>query len=505
MANLLIVDDKESIRDSFQYHFRENVGWHTEVARDGEEAKTLLREKRTFFDGIILDKNMPRASGDQVVQWMYEQELLDDICVVLLTGFPEMPSAIDALRMGVWQYLIKDMTPTEIQTFIAPGIAQKQIYRIRRDIWTQENLSSVLDRIQKVVRETLAPESFHVIFLSPFLSRDLSDGSAPSPNRAFVERIKKGARFLSARTKADVAALQPVLADAGTLMAVPAYGDRGVLGVLVMESRKENAFDPRWKDVLTFFAEIISLTQVMHDQRQSAGEKAKAGELVRTNGELHHRVANSLGIIKQSARDLEQEKLSDSGRDRVRYIASHSTRIENVLRELKDLSRPPRPVMAENIDVARVVRNTAEELATRDPDVLMEVPSSVRALAWADEEELREALVCLINNAFESIEERRAKEPEPQRAYRIRITLVEKDTGVEIAVSDDGIGFDEDTRERLFNPLFSTKTRRGKLNEGYGLYTSQRVVKSMGGSIEAFSEGAYRGATFTIRLEKGRE
>src|SRR5262245_38182011 len=106
MPNLLIVDDAEAIRDSFGFHFRQQ-GWHTELAADGERASETLKTKGTFFDVVVLDKNMPRKTGDDVLRWLYDAELLDEICVVLLTGYPELNSAIDALRMGAWQYLIK--------------------------------------------------------------------------------------------------------------------------------------------------------------------------------------------------------------------------------------------------------------------------------------------------------------------------------------------------------------------------------------------------------------
>lgn len=520
MANLLIVDDKEQILDPFQYHF-ESIKWHVEVARDGLEAIAILEEKGRFFDATLLDKNMPGASGDQVVKWLYEHELLDDICVVLLTGFPEMQSAIDALRMGVWQYLIKDMTPTEIQTFIAPGIALKKVHRMRRELWDEKDLTTVLDQIQNVVRETLAPDLFHVIFLSTFLSRDLSDGSSPSADRAFVKRIAEGKRFISVRTRDEVASMEPVLPDAGTLMAVPVDHDHKVLGVLEMESLKEEAFDPRWKDVLTYFAELISLTQAIHDQRLLVEEKAKQADLARTNSELHHRIANSLGIIQQSARDLESEDLPNSARQRVGYIAAHSSRIKNVLVELKDLSTP-RPVKAENIDIGRVVRGVTEEWLTYSPDVMVSLSPARKVFrARADEERLRETVSCLVKNALEAIEERQPKdkyedsmapkapkdaqaEAQPPR-YWVRVEISEDDALVNVAISDNGIGFDEDIRARLFNPLFSTKSRRDNLNQGFGLYTSERVVKAMGGSITASSKGPYEGATFTIRLMKNGE
>jgi CheY-like chemotaxis protein len=314
VANVMIVDDERAIRDSLQFHF-ESIGWHADVACDGKQAVKILAEKRTFYDGIVLDKNMPEMSGDEVVRWLYREDLLQDICVVLLTAYPEIQSAVEDLRMGVWQYLVKALKPSEVQTFIAPGIALKRIHKIRRELLADYKLDVVLSKIESAVRDTLAPDSFHVIFLSPFLSRDFSDGSSPSPNRKFVDQIRQGKPFIWAKRRGEVEGLEPVLSDAASLMAVRVSRNDEILGVLVVESRKEEAFDARWKEVLTHAGDMICFTQAIHvsleSQRLLAEEKTKQDEIERTVAELRHRIGTSLSIIQQSAADLQSGKLDE--------------------------------------------------------------------------------------------------------------------------------------------------------------------------------------------------
>ncbi len=54
-----------------------------------------------------------------------------------------------------------------------------------------------------------------------------------------------------------------------------------------------------------------------------------------------------------------------------------------------------------------------------------------------------------------------------------------------IAISDTGCGMDEETREHLFEPFFSTKGEQGN---GLGLATVYGIIKQHGGNIEAFSQ-----------------
>ncbi len=509
MANILIVDDMEAIRDSFEFHFR-SIGWHAETASNGEEAIEILGLKGVFFDGIILDRTMPVKSGDEVVKYLFENDLLTEICVAIFTGYPDYRSAIDAMRMGAWQYLIKeDMTPSEVQTFIAPGIARKRAHRMSQDLRDARQLDQVLNRLHAIVRETLAPDHFRVIFLSEYLSasRDLSDGSTPGFQGEFVRKIMEGARFISTRNPVETARMGPNLPGAAALMAVPVRHAGGILGVLEMESLQEGAFDPRWQEVLSSFAEIITLSQEIHEsivrERDLALEREKQIDLSRTWGELAHRMGTSLSVVKQSAADLLRESLPPATGKRAQYIASHADRIEGILVELKDLSTPKdiRPAL---LDVAAVTAAVSNEWATYSSLVDPTLTGTKSLIAVADAEALRDALACLIKNAFEAIEGRVAKDKANGTAvsYWIGIDVKPVDEWAAITIADNGVGFEKELEERLFNPLFTTKRRRDNLNEGYGLYTCERVIKKMGGTIHGSSKGAYQGAEFTIRLPR---
>jgi len=78
---------------------------------------------------------------------------------------------------------------------------------------------------------------------------------------------------------------------------------------------------------------------------------------------------------------------------------------------------------------------------------------------------------------------------------RVRVRLVQGDSGAEVHVEDSGPGLSAMARERLFEPFFTTKPS----GTGLGLAVSQRIVQAHGGSLEAPQvEGA--GAHFILRL-----
>ena len=102
-------------------------------------------------------------------------------------------------------------------------------------------------------------------------------------------------------------------------------------------------------------------------------------------------------------------------------------------------------------------------------------------------------LVNFISNAKNAVRER------PEN-HQPRITLsVSQDAGhTSVAVSDNGIGFDESVKARLFTHGFTTRDK----GHGFGLHSSALSAEALGGKIDARSEGPGRGARFELTLPR---
>jgi two-component system phosphate regulon sensor histidine kinase PhoR len=86
-------------------------------------------------------------------------------------------------------------------------------------------------------------------------------------------------------------------------------------------------------------------------------------------------------------------------------------------------------------------------------------------------------------------------------ARRLQLTVGVSRRGVEIAAADDGMGFDPQRREELFHAYArSAAPEVGQRGTGLGLSICRALMQRMGGGIEAHSDGAGQGATFTVWL-----
>lgn len=99
---ILIADDEKPIRDSLKMVLDEE-GYFTDVAADGEEA--LQKIEAENFDIIITDIKMPKFDGMQVLE--SASKISPDSFFIIMTAYASVKTAIEALRHGAYDYLIK--------------------------------------------------------------------------------------------------------------------------------------------------------------------------------------------------------------------------------------------------------------------------------------------------------------------------------------------------------------------------------------------------------------
>jgi len=120
-ARILVVDDERVIREILA-EFLALEGFTVHTVEDGEKALTELRLRP--YDLLITDLKMPRLSGLQLLEKV-EQERLG-VLTVLMTGFGTVETAIEAMKKGAYDYLLK---PFKVEEVI--HVVERALYRQR--------------------------------------------------------------------------------------------------------------------------------------------------------------------------------------------------------------------------------------------------------------------------------------------------------------------------------------------------------------------------------------
>ena len=122
-SKILIVDDDEVVRHSYQRSLQAaNSNVEIEAAFNGEEALEAMEQKN--FDVVLFDLRMPGMDGMSVLKAIKRDWPKSG--VVVITGYPTIESAKEAMRLGAYDYLAKPVSPAEIINAASTAITQKR-------------------------------------------------------------------------------------------------------------------------------------------------------------------------------------------------------------------------------------------------------------------------------------------------------------------------------------------------------------------------------------------
>jgi DNA-binding response OmpR family regulator len=126
---VLVVDDEQNIRLTLQA-LLSRAGYAVTTAATGEEAVALF--EREPFDLMLVDLQMPGMKGMEVVAKV--REAGHDAIIIVLTGHGSLDSAIEGIRFGIFDYLLKTSDPNQILARVAAGLEERAARRRQSDL-----------------------------------------------------------------------------------------------------------------------------------------------------------------------------------------------------------------------------------------------------------------------------------------------------------------------------------------------------------------------------------
>ena len=122
MEKILIVDDERSMRDVLSIMLK-RAGYGVTVASDGEEA--IAHIDRELFDLVITDLKMPKAGGLDVLRAV--KESAPESVVLIITAFASAESAVEAMKLGAYDYLTKPFQVDEVQLIVRNALEKRRL------------------------------------------------------------------------------------------------------------------------------------------------------------------------------------------------------------------------------------------------------------------------------------------------------------------------------------------------------------------------------------------
>ncbi len=122
VPRILVVDDEMIVRESCK-RILEEEGYEAETALSGKEAFEKMKDNP--FDVVITDLKMPGIDGMEVLR-TFRKDYPDSI-IVMITGFSTVETAVEAMKLGAFDYIPKPFTPDEVAIVVKKAIEKKNL------------------------------------------------------------------------------------------------------------------------------------------------------------------------------------------------------------------------------------------------------------------------------------------------------------------------------------------------------------------------------------------
>ena len=142
-ARILIAEDEANLRLVLQKEL-ERLGYRVQAAPDGDAALRKLEESNV--DVLLCDINMPRIDGMEVLRRVHEPPNPPE--VIMLTGQATVETAVEAMKLGAYDYLTKPYSITELDVRVRQAAEKRRLrvdnLRLREQLARQSGLPEIV-------------------------------------------------------------------------------------------------------------------------------------------------------------------------------------------------------------------------------------------------------------------------------------------------------------------------------------------------------------------------
>lgn len=154
--NLLVVDDEENMRRLLKKVMTER-GFQVDLLQDGQEAIRKVLQEPNRYDIVMLDIRLPGKNGIEVLREI--REINSEIAVIMMTAYESLETAVQAIREGAYDYLIKPVGVDELLISVERALERKllrleNIY-LRKEVEDRYFFANIIgksDKMQEVYR-----------------------------------------------------------------------------------------------------------------------------------------------------------------------------------------------------------------------------------------------------------------------------------------------------------------------------------------------------------------
>jgi len=520
---ILVAEDERDLRRMCIRALR-MAGYEAVAVPDGLEAVRAAQASR--FDVLVTDVRMPNLDGLEAYNQI--RSSCPDLALVVMTGFGSLETAIQAIRLGVYEFVLKPFRPSELIAAVERALQRKRMQQeitrlntliplldLSKVFMTSVDLDAVPKHVVRIARQEVEASTASLMLLDSEgrLVVRSAKGEFPSGQTGSGPAVGEGTAGRAAMLREPVTVTGSLKDDPWAPLAfgtdvvagaasVPLLHHDDVLGVLNVA--RFSGGEPLGGSDLEFLSVLASQAAAAIDNARLFAEIQDAydrlSELDHLKSEFlniaAHELRSPLSVVLAYATLLEDEATGPM-RDHLAQVVQAAMQLKSTIDAMVSLQRidtGQAKVVIDDVDLGPAIDAVLDDLRLlaqrRRQHVSVSLPDDTPPVR-SDPQVLHLVLGSLVSNAIKFTPEEGS----------ITVEVGREDDRVVVRVSDTGIGIPQEEQERIFERFYQVEDslRRKHGGIGLGLAIAREMAVLINARIDVHSVVG-EGSTFSLSL-----
>ncbi|MBN2429682.1 MAG: response regulator [Deltaproteobacteria bacterium] len=526
MTKVLVIDDEPDLRFLIG-EYLDDLGYEVIEAPDGR-----IGLEKIFSDEpdiVLSDLRMPEMDGLEVLKRIAPEK--PELPFLVISGAGGMNDAIEALRRGAWDYIVKPIkSPDVLQHTITRALERAQLLKIKKEY--QESLESKFREGQKKLKESRESLDVKSGVLETLFQNVPMGLYYLNTEGVFLDVNPALTRILGKSREAMIGRSLKHFPELSSLPGLDAEADGGlqVRRLKVQDKSFELAFqqsvirspEGRILGWVGFVLDVTEQLKAARDAKKQEQQLLQADKMISlgilTAG-VAHEINNPTQVIMSNApiarrawadilpvldchadekgdfpiAGMPYSRMKEKFGELLLSIEDGAERIKAIIHSMKDFARLDPEDDRRMVDINSIIEASLHLVNSKVKKCCRQLRINLdRSIprVKANGRQLEQVFVNLILNAAEAL-------PAPDRAMEITSAFNSITEKLMVEFRDEGDGISPDVMKNIFDPFFTTKRDIG--GTGLGLAISNRIIQKHGGEI-VFDSKKGKGTTVTVVL-----
>ncbi len=516
-ARILVVDDEPNVLLTLQA-ILQGDGYTVDTASKGATAIESIRARH--YDLVLTDLKMPGVDGLEVLAAV--QKCSPATVTLMMTGYASVDSAIDAVQLGAYEYLLKPMDVPALKHAVRRSLERKRLsevdslYRVSRTVTTSFDRQKIAQEIEDAARRVLSLSFARLIaFDRDGLTEVEPEMAAILTESSLVSTLESGDSITNLNCPEKLAAWA-WSQGIPSFAVVPGVGNGRLRCLLLAHNGQENyefhASALRYLQALASqcalaLANTALFAQLHQNNLELEAANSKLRELDRLRTQFlsiaTHELRTPLTII-MGYNSMLSESLAERANPDEKELLSESVtacqrliRMVNSMLDITQIEAGKLRLEFVETDLPVLMNNVVAlfqaEAGKENIHLGLELPAYMPRLLL-DGDRIEQVVINLVANALKFTDS----------GGKVRVSLryaADKET-VQISVTDTGVGIAPHEQEIIFDEFAQLErqaAKRHREGSGLGLAIVKRIVEAHSGAITVES-ALGQGSTFTLTL-----